>query len=115
MLDHDRIGLTLFFVGATLCGLAAGLLIARISEFYTSADHAPVRRLAERAGTGPATVILGGLADGMRSTAATLEAVVEAVYPGLDGPLRKVAVESAHAHIRKLVDEGRAPSTLLNP
>jgi hypothetical protein len=47
--------------------------------------------------------------------AATLEAVVEAVYPGLDGPLRKVAVESAHAHIRKLVDEGRAPSTLLNP
>ncbi len=47
--------------------------------------------------------------------ATSIGAIVDAVYPGLDGTLRKVAVESAHAHVRKLVDEGRAPSTLLNP
>jgi glyoxylase-like metal-dependent hydrolase (beta-lactamase superfamily II) len=47
--------------------------------------------------------------------AGSIDAIVDVVYPGLDGPLRRVAVESAHAHVRKLVDEGRAPSTLLSP
>jgi len=48
------------------------------------------------------------------SGAASIDAIVDVVYPSLDGPLRKVAVESAHAHVRKLVDEGRVAPTLLN-
>lgn len=42
--------------------------------------------------------------------AADVDAVVEAVYPGLAGPLQRAATESAHAHIRKLCDEGRVRS-----
>jgi hypothetical protein len=39
--------------------------------------------------------------------AETIDAIVAAVYPQLEDPLRKVAVETVHAHVRKLVDEGR--------
>jgi glyoxylase-like metal-dependent hydrolase (beta-lactamase superfamily II) len=39
--------------------------------------------------------------------AGTVDAIVAAVYPQLEDPLRKVAVETVHAHVRKLVDEGR--------
>jgi glyoxylase-like metal-dependent hydrolase (beta-lactamase superfamily II) len=39
--------------------------------------------------------------------AATVDAVVAVVYPQLSGPIRKVAVETVHAHVRKLVDERR--------
>ena len=45
--------------------------------------------------------------------AASIDAIVDVVYPALNGPLRKVAVESVHAHVRKLVDEGRVPATWL--
>jgi K(+)-stimulated pyrophosphate-energized sodium pump len=69
----------LYFFGAIVAGLVAGLLIARISEYYTSAQYAPVQHLAGQARTGPATVVLGGLADGMRSTAASVIVVAAAV------------------------------------
>ena len=47
--------------------------------------------------------ILAAIAGG----AETVDAIVAAVYPQLEDPLRKVAVETVHAHVRKLVDEGR--------
>lgn len=56
------------FFFAILAGLAAGMAIGQISEFYTSDSYGPVKELAQSAQTGPATVILSGLADGMRST-----------------------------------------------
>lgn len=39
--------------------------------------------------------------------AATLEAIVSSVYPGLADTLWPAAVETVHAHVRKLVDDGR--------
>ncbi|MGH2384465.1 MAG: sodium-translocating pyrophosphatase, partial [Candidatus Limnocylindria bacterium] len=62
----------LFFAGAIIGGLVAGLAIGWLSEYYTSDHYGPVRHIAEQARTGPATVILGGLATGMRSTAASI-------------------------------------------
>jgi K(+)-stimulated pyrophosphate-energized sodium pump len=75
----EEVNQPLYFFGAILAGLLAGLAIGRISEYYTSDHYQPVKNLAAQASTGPATVILAGLADGMRSTMASIFAVVAAV------------------------------------
>ncbi|OLS03835.1 sodium-translocating pyrophosphatase [Tissierella creatinophila] len=54
---------------AIVAGLAVGLIIAKITEYYTSADHAPVKRIAKESETGASTNIIGGLSVGMMSTA----------------------------------------------
>ncbi len=57
----------LFF--AVAIGLGVGLVIGRISEIFTSDQFRPVKEIAQQAETGPATVVLAGIADGMRSAA----------------------------------------------
>lgn len=54
---------------AILSGLAVGLIIARITEYYTSGDYKPVQRIAKESETGASTNIIGGLSVGMMSTA----------------------------------------------
>ncbi|HSG78613.1 MAG TPA: sodium-translocating pyrophosphatase [Acidimicrobiia bacterium] len=54
---------------AVIIGLAVGLLIGQISEIFTSDHFRPVKEIARQAETGPATVVLAGIADGMRSAA----------------------------------------------
>ena len=48
-------------------GLASGWLIGKWTEYSTSDEFSPTQRLAEQAETGPATIIIGGIADGMMS------------------------------------------------
>jgi H(+)-translocating pyrophosphatase len=60
-------------------GLIAGLVIAHATEYYTSYEHPPTKRIAEQALTGPATVIIAGIAEGMKSTWASLLTVVVAI------------------------------------
>lgn len=60
-------------------GLVSGLVIANATEYYTSYEHPPTRRIAEQALTGPATVIIAGIAEGMKSTWASLLTVVVAI------------------------------------
>ena len=48
-------------------GLAAGWLIGKWTEYATSDEYTPTKKLAEQAETGPATIIIGGVADGMMS------------------------------------------------
>ncbi len=60
-------------------GLVAGLVIAHATEYYTSYEHPPTRRIAEQALTGPATVIIAGIAEGMKSTWASILTVVVAI------------------------------------
>lgn len=48
-------------------GLLAGVLIGWWTEYCTSDEYAPTRRIAEQAVTGPATVIISGIAEGMAS------------------------------------------------
>lgn len=54
--------------GAVLAGLIAGVLIGAITEYYTSGTYKPTQGVANTATTGPATVIIDGLAVGMVST-----------------------------------------------
>jgi H(+)-translocating pyrophosphatase len=62
-----------------ISGLVAGNVIAYATEYYTSYEHRPTRRIAEQALTGPATVIIAGIAEGMKSTWASLVTVVVAI------------------------------------
>ncbi|MDJ0790851.1 MAG: sodium-translocating pyrophosphatase [Acidimicrobiia bacterium] len=67
--------------GSVVVGLAVGLLIGRISEWYTSDHHKTVKEIARQAETGPATVTLAGIAEGKRSAAYSV--IVVAVGMGL--------------------------------
>ena len=58
--------------GSVFVGLMAGILIGLCTEYYTSSRYKPTRSIAESALTGPATVIIEGMAVGMLSTAAPI-------------------------------------------
>ncbi len=53
---------------ATLIGLAAGLGIGLITEYYTGTGTKPVKSVVDQSITGPATNIIAGLGVGMQST-----------------------------------------------
>ncbi len=52
---------------SVIIGLVAGWLIGKWTEYATSDEFGPTKRLADQALTGPATIIIGGIADGMKS------------------------------------------------
>ena len=54
---------------AVVVGLAVGLLVGQISEWFTSDHFKTVKEIARQSETGPATVILSGIAAGKRSAA----------------------------------------------
>lgn len=65
---------------SALAGLAAGLLIGLCTEYFTSSRFSPARSIAEASLTGPATVMIGGLASGMTSTAAPVMIISIAIF-----------------------------------
>ena len=60
-------GMNLFYCIAV--GLASGVLIGKITEYYTAMECTPVKNIAEQSETGEATTIIAGLGVGMKSTA----------------------------------------------
>jgi K(+)-stimulated pyrophosphate-energized sodium pump len=68
------------WLGLTIAlGLLVGYLIGFTSEYYTSEHYTPVKKLAQQAETGPATVIIAGVAEGMVSTAASVVLICSAI------------------------------------
>ncbi len=65
--------------GAIVAGLAAGLIIAWFTEYYTSYEHKPTKLIAEQTKTGPATVIISGISVGMVSTWVPILTIVIAI------------------------------------
>ncbi len=68
-LSKSMLGTLTPFV-AVVTGLVVGIAIGQSAEYYTSADHKPVQKIAQQSETGPATTIISGLAVGMYSVAA---------------------------------------------
>ena len=54
--------------GAAVSGLLAGVIIGQATEYYTSDGYKPTQGIAKQSQTGPATVIIEGMAVGMFST-----------------------------------------------
>ncbi len=65
--------------GAIMAGLVAGNVIGFATEYYTSYEFAPTRRISKQGITGPATVIIAGVAEGMKSTWASLATIIVAI------------------------------------
>jgi K(+)-stimulated pyrophosphate-energized sodium pump len=61
---------------ATISGLFAGVAIGYATEYYTSDIYKPTKNLADSSISGPAIVIIRGLAVGMESTVAPVLIVV---------------------------------------
>ncbi len=80
LLLGDIQGVHWFGVGsAVVVGLAAGWGIGQFTEYYTSYDYAPTKRIAAQGETGPATVIIAGIGEGMKSTWASLLIIILAI------------------------------------
>ncbi len=53
---------------ATITGLVAGLLVGKVTEYYTGTGKKPVNAIVRQSETGAATNIIAGLGTGMMST-----------------------------------------------
>jgi K(+)-stimulated pyrophosphate-energized sodium pump len=77
--DVEQIASPIWLGAPIVLGLAAGYLIGFASEYYTSDHYGPVKKLAKQAETGPATVIIAGIAEGMISTVASVVLISGAI------------------------------------
>ena len=62
-----------------LCGLVGGTAIGYFTEYYTSDNYKPTQQLAAASETGSATIIIGGISLGLKSTMASILIVGAAV------------------------------------
>ncbi len=65
--------------GSIVTGLAAGIIIGKGTEYFTSADHGPTKGIAEQSKTGAATLIIDGIATGMLSTIIPVTTIAVAI------------------------------------
>ncbi len=65
---------------AVIAGLVVGVVIGNVTEYYTSADYKPVKKIGEQSETGPATTIISGIAVGMQSTAIPLLLICVGIF-----------------------------------
>ncbi len=64
---------------AVVAGLLAGVIIGRLTEYYTSDHFKPVQNIARASLTGTATNIISGLAVGMKSTLLPIITIIAAI------------------------------------
>lgn len=78
--------LSIYFTGgylafiAIVAGLSVGIVIGKLTEYYTSEHYKPVQHIAQQSETGAATTIISGLAVGMKSTMFPILAMAVAIF-----------------------------------
>ncbi len=77
--DMDVVDKPLYLGLTIVLGMAAGWAIGLTSEYFTSDEYGPVKQVAGQAETGPATVVIAGIAQGKLSTAPAVLLVVTAI------------------------------------
>jgi K(+)-stimulated pyrophosphate-energized sodium pump len=86
---------------AVVAGLVVGWFVGKISEWFTSDHYKTVKEIARQSQTGPATVIISGIAEGMRSAAYSVTVVATGIgvaffagewAMGVDGGIYGVAI-----------------------
>ena len=65
---------------AVVVGLVVGFLIGKLSELFTSDHFRIVKDIARQSETGPATVVLAGIAEGKRSAAFSVVVTAAGIY-----------------------------------
>jgi len=80
---------------ALMSGLIAGFLIAQATEYFTSAEHGPTKKLARAAESGAAVTIIEGIASGLMSTVIpVLLVAIATVLAYIFGGLLGIAIAS---------------------
>ena len=94
---------------ATIVGLAIGLAIGKITEYYTATGKGPVKSIVRQSRTGAATNIIAGLEVGMKSTAIPVIGLAAAIiasyhFAGLYGIAIAAVAMLANTGIQLAVD-----------
>ena len=94
---------------ATIIGLAAGLGLGIITEYYTGTGTSPVKSIAQQSITGSATNIISGLSVGMQSTSLPTIIIASAIigayhFAGLYGIAMAALGMLANTGIQLAVD-----------
>ncbi|MEI7833609.1 MAG: sodium-translocating pyrophosphatase, partial [bacterium] len=65
---------------ATFIGIILAQVIGKMTEYFTAEDKKPVTEIAASAKTGPATLILAGLSEGLESAVWAIVAIAATLY-----------------------------------
>lgn len=65
---------------AIVAGVIVGVVVGKLTEYYTSTDTRPVQNIAKQSETGSATNIIHGLATGMESVAAPVLVIALGIF-----------------------------------
>ncbi|MGE3274678.1 MAG: sodium-translocating pyrophosphatase [Vicinamibacterales bacterium] len=74
------LGVPMAVYWCVIAGLAAGVVIGKITEYYTGKDLGPAQNIAQQSMTGPATNLIAGLGVGMMSTGLPILVISLAIY-----------------------------------